>query len=61
MVSIETLDAATNRIAKLEAVLRDIVREYDQTYDGEIHNDGSWTSAASIPVDVMNRAVALLR
>lgn len=38
------------RIGKLEAVLREIVDEYDNTY-----------GAASIPVEVMERAKALLR
>lgn len=60
-MSNDTLSAACNRIEKLEAVLREIVSEYDQTYDGEIHSDGSWTSAASIPVEVMQRAQALLK
>jgi hypothetical protein len=61
MVTNETYAAAVDRIDKLEAVLREIVREYDQTHDGEIHSDGSWTHAASIPVEVMERAQRLLR
>jgi hypothetical protein len=60
-ISKQSLDAACDRIARLEAVLREIVREYDQTHDGEIHSDGSWTHAASIPVEVMERAQALLK
>lgn len=57
-----TLDAACDRIAKLEAVLRAIVEEYDDTYDASIEpGDSHWTAAASIPVDVMERAKALLR
>lgn len=60
-VSAQSLEAACNRIEKLEAVLREIVHEYDQTYDGDQHSDGSWTSAACIPVEVMERAQALLK
>lgn len=60
-VTNETYVAAVNRIDKLEAVLRQIVNEYDQTHGGEIHSDGSWSSAASIPVDVMESAKALLK
>jgi hypothetical protein len=41
-------------------VLREIVHEYDQTYDAEQHPDGRWTSAASIPVEVMQRAKHLV-
>lgn len=61
IVTNETYAAAVDRIDKLEAVLRQIVQEYDQTHDGEIHSDGSWTSAASIPIEVMERAQALLK
>jgi uncharacterized protein (UPF0335 family) len=60
-ISKETLDAAVNRIETLERVLRDIVSEYDDTYDAEVDTTGYWSSAASIPVDVMERAKALLR
>lgn len=60
-VTNETYSAAVDRIDKLEATLRQIVHEYDQTYDGEIHGNGAWSSAASIPVDVMERAKALLK
>lgn len=60
-VTNETYAAAVDRIDKLEAVLRQIVHEYDQTHGGEIHSDGTWSSAASIPVEVMERAQALLR
>jgi hypothetical protein len=55
-----SLDAACNRIGKLESVLRQIVHEYDQTYDGDCNN-GHWTVAASIPVEVMERAKDLLK
>lgn len=55
------IDAQRERITKLEQVLREIVYEFDQTYDGEIQCDGSWTGAASIPVHVMRRAQALLK
>lgn len=51
----------SERMRSLEVVLRQIVHEYDQTYDGEIHSDGTWSSAASIPVAVMERAKALLK
>jgi hypothetical protein len=58
----QTLDAACDRIAKLEKVLRQIVDEYDDTYDASIEpGDSYWTSAASIPVEVMERAKALLK
>jgi hypothetical protein len=58
----QTLDAACNRIEKLEKVLREIVDEYDDTYDASIEpGDSHWTAAASIPVEVMERAKALLR
>jgi hypothetical protein len=61
-ISQATFDAACNRIAKLEAVLREIVHEYDNTYDASIEPaDSRWTAAASIPVEVMERAKALLR
>lgn len=60
MFTNETYWAAVDRIDKLEAVLRQIVREYDQTYDADCE-EGIWTSAASIPVEVMQRAQALLR
>lgn len=57
-----SLDAACNRIEKLEKVLREIVAEYDDTYDASIEpGDAYWTAAASIPVEVMERAKALLR
>jgi len=59
-VSVGTLDAACDRIAKLEAVLREIVHEYDQTYSAECDGD-YWKGAASIPVAVMERAKALLK
>lgn len=59
-MNIETLDAACNRIEKLEAVLRAIVHEYDNTYDGDCE-DGIWTAAANIPVEVMQRAQELLK
>jgi hypothetical protein len=54
------LDAAA-RIVELESVLEKIVREYDDTYDAETDTTGIWTSAASIPVEVMERAQRLLR
>jgi hypothetical protein len=58
----QTLDAACDRIEKLEKVLRQIVDEYDDTYDASIEpGDSHWTAAASIPVEVMERAKALLR
>lgn len=61
-VSHGALDAACDRISKLEAVLRQIVDEYDDTYDASIEpGDTHWTAAASIPVEVMERAKALLR
>lgn len=55
-----TLEAACNRIDKLEQVLRQIVHEYDQTYDAECEV-GNWRGAACIPVEVMERAKALLK
>lgn len=58
-VSHETFAAATNRIDKLEAVLRQIVDEYSNTYDADCKG-GHWTAAASIPVEVMERARSLL-
>lgn len=61
MVSRDTFSAATNRIEKLEAVLREIVAEYDATYDGDQDSNGHWTAAASIPLEVMARAAALLK
>lgn len=61
-VSVGTLDAACDRIAKLEAVLREIVHEYEDTYDASIESgDTHWTAAANIPVEVMERAKALLK
>lgn len=54
------LDRRADRIAKLEKVLRAIVDEYDNTYDGDCEG-GIWTAAASIDVEVMERAKALLR
>lgn len=60
-VSIATLNAATDRIAKLEKVLREIVDEYHDTYDADCDDAGRWKAAASIPVDVMERAAALLK
>lgn len=61
-VSVDTLDAACDRIAKLEAVLREIVHEYDNTYDASIEpGDSHWTAAASIPVEVMERAERLIK
>lgn len=58
----QALVDAIERIAKLEAVLRQIVDEYDDTYDASIEpGDSYWTAAASIPVEVMERAKALLR
>jgi hypothetical protein len=60
-ISRKTLDAACDRISKLESVLRQIVSEYDNTYDASCEpGDSYWTSAASIPVEVMERAKALL-
>ena len=55
------IDAQRERITKLEQVLREIVHEYDQTYDAETDTSGIWSSAASIPVHVMERASALLK
>ena len=61
-VSVDTLDAACDRIAKLEAVLREIVDEYEDTYDASIEpGDTHWRAAANIPVEVMERAKALLK
>jgi hypothetical protein len=51
--------ARAERMAKLEDVLREIVNEYEATYDADCEG-GTWTGAASIPVDVMERAQALL-
>ena len=48
------------QIAELRAVLGDIVFTYHNTYDAESDSTGRWTSAASIPVEVMNRAQKLL-
>jgi hypothetical protein len=45
------LDRKNDRIAKLEAVLRQIVSEYENTYDADCDGD-VWTGAASIPADV---------
>lgn len=53
-------DAAT-RIVTLESVLQQIVDEYDNTYDADTDTSGMWSSAASIPVEVMERAQRLLR
>ncbi len=44
----------------LRAVLREIVHEYDQTYDCDGDTTGSWKGAASIPVEVMQRAARLV-
>jgi hypothetical protein len=58
----EKLEAACRSLRTrndaLTKVLREIVVEYDQTYDVDI--DGMWTSAASVPVEVMERAKRLV-
>lgn len=41
-------------------VLRQIVHEYDQTYDAE-SDGGTWKSAASVPAEVMQRAASLVK
>lgn len=46
-------------IEKLRGVLGPIVHEYEQTYDVDVQGD-HWTQAAQIPVEVMERAKALL-
>lgn len=60
MVTNETYSAAVDRIDKLEAVLRAIVHEYDQTYNADC-DGGVWKSVASIPANVMKRAKELLK
>lgn len=42
------------------AVLAEIVYEYRNSYDADCEPGGSWKSAASIPVDLMERAAALV-
>jgi len=41
-------------------LLRAIFHEYDQTYDGEQDAAGRWSSAASIPVEAMERVRELV-
>lgn len=42
-------------------ILAQILAEYDQTYDAQIHADGAWTAAASIPLQLMERAKACVK
>jgi hypothetical protein len=56
-----TINAAADRIEKVEGVLREILHAYENTYDAECEPGGVWIAAASIPIDVMERAKALLK
>lgn len=59
-VNAETVRNQAALIRKLEAVLREIVHEYENTYDASIEpGDLQWHAAASIPVEVMERAKRL--
>ena len=65
----KNLDAKADELVRLRAVnaellscLKAIVHEYDNTYDASIEpGDTHWTAAANIPVEVMERAKALLK
>ncbi len=59
-VNAEVAHNQAKKIHALEAVLRRIVHEYDQTYDAEQDcASGRWLGAASIPLDVMEEAKRL--
>lgn len=48
--------------AELLSCLKAIVHEYDNTYDASIEpGDSHWTAAASIPVEVMQRAERVIK
>lgn len=44
----------------LRDVLADIVYEYRNSYDADCEPGGSWKAAASLPVDLMERAAKLV-
>lgn len=53
--------ALERELSAAKSVLTEIVREFDNTYDASQDAGGRWTDAASIPVELMERAGRMVR